>query len=74
MSDEGPGLKKTAEHYNWPQVLDRKHITTEIVTHWGGLENPQEIRNDVHRILNVIDPEELSLLIDKALDNYRTPM
>ena len=62
-----------AEHFGWNQIFDRKHITTKIVLNWGGLDNPDKFRDDVHQILNETDQEEVSLLIEAAISEHTQP-
>ena len=73
ISDEGPSIQLMAEHFGWNQIFDRKHVTTKIVLNWGGLDNPDKFRDDVHQILNETDQEEVSLLIEAAISEHTQP-
>ena len=70
LSDQGPALKLTADHFGWNQVNDRKHITTDIPLYWGGLDNPDKYKDDIHRILDTAFPTELDTLIKEALSEH----
>ena len=72
LSDEGSGLKLAAAKLGWYQVFDRKHITTDIATHWGGSENKKEFRKDIYRILDAPSPSDVNHLLDCAFRLYTT--
>jgi len=71
LSDEGSGLILAGKELRWHHFHDRKHLTDKICLNWHGLSDKQMFKSDVHDILNCVNKDKLSTLIDTALAEHQ---
>ena len=72
MTDEGNAFPGVADHFGWRHLLDRKHFSEQILQSWGGLDGPQQYRDDMYRILDEVSMEKLDERLANARSSYTT--
>ena len=72
MTDEGNAFPGVADHFGWRHLLDRKHFSEQILQSWGGLDDPQQYRDDMYRILDEASVEKLDDRLANARSSYTT--
>ena len=71
ITDEGAGFKESAQICNLHHQYDRRHFVDKIKNHWHSVQDKEEYRTTVVKILDTADKEDLDELLTSALHDYR---